>query len=164
MSASQCSPALNPTTDLLPQASLRHLFTVNYLAPVGICAYNPCPGVGKWLLKTVLSNPDITQPTLERLTCLYGSPHHYPFSLACQFPLKWWLGSNNQKYNHIITFQETLYWNQSYKFKKQSRRKKKKRSFHLVHEYFRYCGKSFEIRQTWVPILAYWLCDSYSNV
>lgn len=64
----------------------------NYLAPVDICAYNHCPGVGKCLLNTVLSNADITEPTLERLTCIHGSPHHYPFSLARQFPLKWWLG------------------------------------------------------------------------
>lgn len=50
--------------------------------------------------------------------------------------LEMMLGSNNQKCNHIITFQEILYWKQSYKLKEQSRGKKKK-SFHLVHEYFR---------------------------
>lgn len=133
----------------------------NYLESVDACACNPCPGVGNWLLKAVLSNSDIIQPTLEKLTCIYSSPHYYPFSLTRQFHLKWWLESNNQKYNHIITFQDTLHWMQSYKFKKQFRGKKK--SFHLVHEYFRYCGKSFEIRQTWVLILAYWLCESYSN-
>lgn len=120
----QYSPAPKPTSDLLLQASLWHLF--NYLAPVDVCAYNLCPGVGKWLPKTVPSNSDITQPKLERLTCIYGSPHHYPFSLTRQFPLKWQSGSNNQKYNRIITFQETPYWKQSYKFKKQSRGKKRK--------------------------------------
>lgn len=45
----------------------------NNLAPVDVCAYNLCPGVGKRLLKTVLSNSDITQPTWERMTRIDGS-------------------------------------------------------------------------------------------
>lgn len=53
----------------------------NNWALVNLYAHNPCPGVRKPLLKTVLGNSDIAQPTLERLTCAEDSPHHYLFSL-----------------------------------------------------------------------------------
>lgn len=107
----------------------------NYLAPVDICAYNPCPGVGKWLLKRVLSNSDIILPTLERLTCIYGSPRHYPFSLTRQFPSKWCWEVITRTIITSLHFKKPCIESRATKFKKQSREKQK--SFHLVLEYFR---------------------------
>lgn len=123
---SQYSPA--PHTHHWPPATGQSTACIynNYPAPVGICACDPCHGIGKWLLRMVLSNSDSTHIRKVDLHLWLTPP--VSLQLHTSIPFEMMLGSNNQKSNHIITFQETLYGKQSYKLKKRSRGKIEKLS------------------------------------